>query len=43
MKSLKFAVATAVLAIVGTVSAADYKPAVVFDMGGKFDKARPIK
>ena len=39
MKSLKFTVATAVLTIAGTVSAADYKPAVVFDMGGKFDKS----
>ena len=39
MKSLKFAIATAVLAIASTGNAADFKPAVVFDMGGKFDKS----
>ena len=42
MNSLKFTVATTVLALASTVSvinAADYKPAVVFDMGGKFDKS----
>jgi len=39
MKGLKLTVATAVLAAVGTLSAADFKPAVVFDMGGKFDKS----
>jgi len=39
MKIFKFAVATVVLTIAGTAIAADYKPAVVFDMGGKFDKS----
>jgi len=39
MKSLKFAIASAVLAVATGASAADFKPAVVFDMGGKFDKS----
>ncbi len=42
MRCLKFAVTTAVLAIATSVNisnAADFKPAVVFDMGGKFDKS----
>ncbi len=39
MTNLKFAVAVAVLAITTTSNATDFKPAVVFDMGGKFDKS----
>ena len=40
MTYLKIAVASAVVAFVGTtVSAGDFKPAVVFDLGGKFDKS----
>lgn len=37
--NLKIAVATAVFALSGAVQATEYKPAVVFDMGGKFDKS----
>jgi len=40
MTYLKIAVASAVVALAGTtVSAGDFKPAVVFDLGGKFDKS----
>ena len=35
----KAAAAAALLAASGLLSAADFKPAVVFDMGGKFDKS----
>lgn len=37
--NIKIAVATAIFALSGAVQAAEYKPAVVFDMGGKFDKS----
>ena len=40
MKAIKYAVgAAAVLFAVSGAQAADFKPAVVFDMGGKFDKS----
>ncbi len=39
MKNMRLAVAFAVVALSCTVSAAEIKPAVVFDMGGKFDKS----
>ncbi|HIP61596.1 MAG TPA: BMP family ABC transporter substrate-binding protein [Sulfurovum sp.] len=39
MRNLKFVVASAIFAISSTVSATDFKPAVIFDMGGKFDKS----
>ena len=40
MKSLKFAAATlAILGVLGSAQAETFKPAVVFDMGGKFDKS----
>ena len=40
MKAIKYAVsAAAVLFTVAGAQAADFKPAVVFDMGGKFDKS----
>ena len=39
MINLKIAVATTVIALAGATQAADFKPAVVFDMGGKFDKS----
>ncbi len=41
MKSIKTIAATAVLAAAmsTTAMAADFKPAVIFDMGGKFDKS----
>lgn len=41
MKSIKTIAASAVLAVAmsTTAMAADFKPAVIFDMGGKFDKS----
>ena len=33
------AIALAILAGVGGASAQDFQPAVIFDMGGKFDKS----
>ena len=39
MRNLKFVVASAIFAISSAASAADFKPAVIFDMGGKFDKS----
>ena len=40
MKYMKVAVASAIVALAGsTLSAGDFKPAVVFDLGGKFDKS----
>ncbi len=39
MKGVKYVIATAMLVAAGIVQATDFKPAVVFDMGGKFDKS----
>ncbi len=39
MKGLKYAVLITALVVTGSIQAADFKPAVVFDMGGKFDKS----
>ncbi len=40
MSKLKFVVASAIVAMSSTViSAGDFQPAVIFDMGGKFDKS----
>ena len=39
MNTLKLTAAAALIAAVGAASAAEIKPAVVFDMGGKFDKS----
>jgi len=40
MTYMKVAVASAIVALAGsTLSAGDFKPAVVFDLGGKFDKS----
>ncbi len=40
MRYMKVAVASAIVALAGsTLSAGDFKPAVVFDLGGKFDKS----
>ena len=39
MRNLKFVIASAIFAISSAASAADFKPAVIFDMGGKFDKS----
>lgn len=39
MKNVKLSLATAILVMASTSNAADFKPAVVFDMGGKFDKS----
>jgi len=39
MKTLKFAVASALVAMSCVATAGDFKPAVVFDLGGKFDKS----
>jgi basic membrane protein A len=39
MNTLKLTAAAALIAAAGAASAAEIKPAVVFDMGGKFDKS----
>lgn len=39
MKNVKLAVASALVALSCTANAGDFKPAVVFDLGGKFDKS----
>lgn len=40
MKRIKLAaIAAAVVAVAGVAKADDFKPAIVFDMGGKFDKS----
>ena len=39
MKNVKLAVASALVTLTCTTMAGDFKPAVVFDLGGKFDKS----
>ncbi len=39
MRLFKFFAAALMVAAVGSAQAADFKPAVVYDMGGKFDKS----